>query len=79
MAVKNRLRSLMNQKGERENRNVTLVEIEKATDINRQTLQWWRDNVVAKRYDAVVIDRLCKFFDCDVGDLLYIDREGETA
>lgn len=75
MAVRNRLRSLMNQKGEQENRTVTLVEIEKATRINRQTLQWWRDNIVVDRYDARVIDELCKFFNCDVGDLLYIDRE----
>lgn len=79
MAVRNRLRSLMNQKGEQENRTVTLVEIEKATRINRQTLQWWRDNIVVDRYDARVIDELCRFFACDVGDLLYIEREPETA
>lgn len=71
MAVKNRLSVLIEEKSARDKHRVTLVDIAKATGINRQTLTWWRDNENKERYEARVIDKLCEFFECGVGDLLY--------
>ncbi len=39
------------------------------TGINRKTLATFVDNQI-KRYDTEILERLCKYFDCQVGDLL---------
>ena len=36
-------------------------------------------NGTARRFDAHVIERLCEFFSCDVGDLLSLAQVREAA
>lgn len=65
----NQFRILLAQKATNEQRNISLKEVSRDTGIAWSTLNAWANNLVT-RYDAPVIDALCAYFDCEVGDLL---------
>jgi putative transcriptional regulator len=69
--LKNNLRLLMAKKGIR-----TMVELEEKSGVSRQVLDRLDKNK-SKRLDFETIVKLCEFFECEVGDLLYLEREGE--
>ena len=69
--LKNNLRVLMAKKGIR-----TMVELEKRSGVSRQVLDRL-DKDKSKRLDFDTVIKLCDLFDCEPGDLLYIDKEGE--
>ncbi len=48
------------------------------TGLSQSTISMWMNDRVT-RFDRDVIERLCEFFGCDVGDLLFIDRSEEPA
>lgn len=50
-------------------RKTPITEISKATGISRKTLSAWENNKVT-RFDAPVIEALCKYFNANPGDLL---------
>lgn len=75
--INNRFGVLLAQKKAREKRNIPMIEIEREIGINRRTLYVWEKNTVT-RYDAPVILALCQYFNCDIGDLLYIDRSPDS-
>ena len=59
----------------REKRRVTIQEIAEATGVNRMTL-----SKMINQHGAVirtdVLDRLCEFFGCEIGDLAeYVDEK----
>lgn len=76
MAVKNRFQTLLGEKIAKEEREITLIEIEEATGISRQTLDKYRRNRM-KQVNLKVIEDLCNYFKCDLADFLYIDRSGQ--
>lgn len=65
----NRFSILLSKKKIQEKRNISLAEVEASTGIPRKTLYAWSLNRIT-RYDARVIDALCIYFKCQVGDLL---------
>ena len=69
--LKNNLRILMAQKGVR-----TMVELEEKTGVSRQVLDRL-DKGKSKRLDFETVVKLCTFFDCTPGDLLYLDEKGD--
>ena len=71
--LKNNLRVLMAQKGIR-----SMVELERLSGVSRQVLDRLDKNK-SKRLDFETVVKLCDLFDCEPGDLLYIDenREGD--
>ena len=69
--LKNNLRVLMAKKGIR-----TMVELEKRSGVSRQVLDRL-DKDKSKRLDFDTVIKLCDLFDCEPGDLLYIDKEGD--
>lgn len=70
----NRIPELIGQKQIEEKRIITIADIAIATGISRQTLHKWLKNEVDQaRFET--IKELCNFFGCDVGDLLYLDRD----
>lgn len=71
--LKNRLFLLINEKEIRENRRITYAQISEATGIGMSVLSRWAQNQV-DRFDSHVVVRLCEYFECDLSDLLYIDR-----
>lgn len=52
---------------------VNIQEVHEATKINRNTISnLYHDKL--KRIDFYTIDRLCKYFDCEVKDLLEYEK-----
>ncbi|MFC0188447.1 helix-turn-helix domain-containing protein [Fictibacillus aquaticus] len=71
LVMKNNLRLLMAKKGVR-----TMVELEEKSGVSRQVLDRMDKNK-SKRLDFDSIAKLCMFFGCEIGDLLYLAEEGE--
>lgn len=69
-----RLRELIAEKQFQEGRRVTLEEIASATGIHRTTLSKIQ-NVRGYNTTTDVLDRLCDFFDCEIGDLVQRVKE----
>jgi putative transcriptional regulator len=65
------LRMLMAKKGVR-----TMVDLEEKTGVSRQVLDRL-DKGKSKRLDFDTVIKLCAFFECTVGELLYIDNQKE--
>jgi putative transcriptional regulator len=69
MTVNNRFALLLAEKGMKEKRRVSIAEVSRKTGIAERTLQSWARNDVT-RYDAPVIEALCTYFGCQVGELI---------
>ena len=69
MGIGNRFLILLAEKSVREKRRISIKDVSKTTEITQKTLYGWANNTV-KRYDAPVIEKLCKYFGCQPGDLL---------
>ncbi len=74
MPINSRFGILLAEKEARLKRNIPLVELERETGITRKTLQQWANNKVT-RFDSVVLVALCKYFDCEVCDLIVYEAE----
>lgn len=72
--VYNRFRVLLAQKAEKEQRNISLKEVQRETSIAWSTLQSWANNKVT-RFDIPLIVALCDYLNCDIGDLIMYERE----
>ena len=69
MTITNKFLVLLALKQEKENRRISIAEVARDTGIDQRTLGKWAKNTI-NRYDAPVIDALCKFFNCTPGDLI---------
>ena len=71
--VNNRFSLLLAEKRIHEKRTISISEIARDTGIARKTLLAWANNTVT-RFDAPVIDALCRYFGVKPGDLFeYVD------
>ncbi|HEX2906684.1 MAG TPA: helix-turn-helix transcriptional regulator [Phototrophicaceae bacterium] len=68
--MQNRLLALMGEKQARENRPITSTEVARAVGMSRQAIHKWIHNDIGA-YPSDTLDRLCEYFDCEVGDILY--------
>ncbi|WP_077622036.1 helix-turn-helix domain-containing protein [Sediminibacillus massiliensis] len=70
MIVKNNLRILMAQK------KMNIKDVHEATGLSRTTIsKLFNEESSTIAFDTIY--RLCKLFDCEPGDLLYLDEEEE--
>jgi len=67
----NNVRILMAQ-----NNIPSIVELERQSGVSRQVLDRLLKNK-SKRLDFDTVIKLCKLFNCEVGDLLYIDESNK--
>ena len=75
MAVKNRMVLLMGKKQMEENRPINASTVARETGLTRQAIsKWVRGDVTEFREE--IVQKLCRYFKCELGDLLYIDWEG---
>jgi putative transcriptional regulator len=72
--VRNRLLLLMQQEERRINRRIKQKDIADFAGVSEHTIIKWVRNEVT-RYDAHIIERLCDYFNCEIGDLLYFEME----
>lgn len=66
--IKSKLSILMGEK------RVNIADIHRATGINRNTISNLYYGKL-KRADYKTLNRLCKFFNCQVGDILVYEEE----
>jgi DNA-binding Xre family transcriptional regulator len=72
--VKNRFLTLLGYKEQQLGRRIRNKEIAEAVGVNEHTIARWLNNEVQK-IDVPVLEAFCDYFECDVGDLLYIEVE----
>ena len=71
--LRSRLRVLMAEKSVHEKRRITYATVADETQLSRPTIfKLARDEVVQIRGD--VIAKVCDYFDCEIGDLLYVEK-----
>lgn len=70
--VRIRIVELMEQK-RNEGATVTQEIISKATGIPQGTLSRWAGNKV-DRLDKDIMAKLCEYFDCEIGELIVLER-----
>lgn len=63
------LKQLLDDKSFKEKRRITLNEVSESTEISRATLTRIA-NVPGYNTNTDTIDALCKYFECEPGDLL---------
>ena len=66
--INNRLSLLIAEKRIQARRTISIAEIAQDTGIARKTLMAWANNTVT-RFDAPVIEALCRYFNVKPGDL----------
>lgn len=74
MPVIVKLAALLGEKQTRENRVINVVTLSKETGIPKQTLYNWLSGDTTM-FAGPIIEKLCRYFGCDVGDLLTIIDE----
>jgi len=57
-------------------RKMKIVEVARATGLNRNTVTLLYKEK-AQKIDLDALDKLCRFFECEVGDLLELDGDNE--
>lgn len=73
--IRFRLTELISDRAFKERRVVTLSEVAQATGIHRATLSKM-SNQPGANIGTDVIDKLCRYFQCQPGDLLmYVEEE----
>jgi DNA-binding Xre family transcriptional regulator len=71
--VRIRLRELVEQRKEKTGEILTQFEIAAQTGVSLSTIsRWMRNSVNTADFDT--IERLCEFLNCDISDLMYLDR-----
>jgi DNA-binding Xre family transcriptional regulator len=60
-------------------RKITQAELAKATETRPSTISKWMSPEPLEKIDSGVLERLCDYFNCDVGDILFIDRRRPTT
>jgi putative transcriptional regulator len=71
--IVNHFRILLAQKATKQQQNIALMDVQRETGIAWSTLNSWANNQVT-RYDAPVIQALCEYFGCQVGELLVFEK-----
>jgi DNA-binding Xre family transcriptional regulator len=71
--VRNRLFLLLNEKERQLGRSITQTELAEELHVTNSIISRWMRNKV-ERFDAPMIEKLCAYFNCQVGDLLYIEE-----
>jgi putative transcriptional regulator len=66
----------MAEKQMREKRKINVAVLSRETNLTRVTITKWINNDL-DRFEAATIVTLCAYFNCDIGDLLKLDRSGE--
>jgi putative transcriptional regulator len=74
MRVVSQVVKLISEKQIRENRVINAATIARDTGLSRLTVGSWLRNEV-KRFDEEPIVAFCKYFECEIGDLLILEKD----
>ncbi len=71
VSINSRFSILLTEKSKKEGVKISLQDVEAVTGISRQSLYAWKDNNL-KRFEVKTIEQLCKYFQCQISDLLEV-------
>lgn len=57
------------RKERKENRRISPSELAQKAQVSRSTINRWRNDNV-KQFDRETLENLCRYFECEIGDLL---------
>lgn len=72
--VLNRVEELLARKRREEGKRPSYRDIAEVTGLSKTTVGKWSRNEI-DNFSGDILAAFCEYFDCDVGDLLYYDRE----
>ena len=72
-----RLNALIGELQAKTNRAITQAEVAEQVGLTPQAFSKWVNNEV-RSYSAEVLDKLCEYFDCEPGDIIYRKRDSES-
>jgi DNA-binding Xre family transcriptional regulator len=78
LMIRFKIQELLAEKQFKEGKRVTLIEVSKATGINRMTISRMINN---RGYSTVTdnLDKLCKFFNCKLEDIAeYVSESSDS-
>lgn len=75
--MNHRLVQLIAKKEAALNRRLTITEVADQADVSRQTLYTWINQQTVELIKGDTVVKLCAYFQCDVGDLLYLEEVPE--
>ena len=70
--LKNRLFTLKREYEMKNNTSISQKELAEKAGVSESVIRRWLRNEV-RRFDAAVIEGLCRVLECKVGDLLYLE------
>jgi putative transcriptional regulator len=70
--VRNRLLELIQERERQKNRRIKQRDLAKFVGVADHTITSWIRNEVT-RFDSNLIEGICDYFNCDIGDLLYFE------
>lgn len=73
-AVYSRLKLIITEKEQLLQRRISQTEIAAATGLDQNTISRWMSPKPLENISGKVLVQLCKYLDCEVGDLLHIER-----
>jgi len=73
MTIKNRIKILIAEKEIKENRKLTMRTIAQEGGVSTNSLVGYTNQEVV-RFDAVVLEAFCKYFNCEVGEILFYEK-----
>lgn len=76
--VTNRFGELLAEKQRVEKRSISLDKAAEESGVAKITLIAYKKNRVT-RYDSSIINRLCRYFNCGIADLLVLEDEKTTV
>jgi len=76
--TKNRFAELLAKKARREERRISPINVIEETNLGKPTIYSWYNNTVT-RFDQRIIDALCEYLNCDVGDLLTREESSDDT
>lgn len=74
--MKTKLFQLIKKKEMETGRNWTYEDVATESGVSERLIHRWI-NTEPRRFDADSIEKLCRFFDCEVGDLLHLVEVSE--
>jgi len=75
--LRSNLRVLTAQKSQREQRRISLRTVADETKITRHTIYAFDKNEL-REYPKDALEKLCRYFDCGMGDLLLVIDEPQA-
>jgi DNA-binding Xre family transcriptional regulator len=71
--VQHRLFELIQAKENQLHRRITMTEVAEGSNVSIRLVSRWLDLATPQsRFDAHAIAGFCRYFNCEIGDLLYI-------